>query len=167
MALDPTEFTVDELRDEVEDVDDQETLEEALDAEREGKDRKTAKAAIERRLQALRTAAEGDLTADEPADDEAVAAEGEADTEAPVEAAAEVDEAVAERAGVEEGGAAASATTGGEDGQAVAERGAAERGGPGGEQEGERRDRGRLRAVAMEDARRASQRLEKRYRGKQ
>lgn len=54
MALDPSEYTVRELRDEVlDDVDDVEALEAALEAEREGQDRSTAIDHIEARLDAV------------------------------------------------------------------------------------------------------------------
>jgi electron transfer flavoprotein alpha subunit len=53
VALDPADYTVDELQAELEDVDDPDELEAVLDAERDGKNRKTAVDAIEARLDAL------------------------------------------------------------------------------------------------------------------
>ena len=53
MALDPADYTVDELQAELEDVGDPDELEAVLDAERDGKNRKTAVDAIEARLDAL------------------------------------------------------------------------------------------------------------------
>lgn len=51
MALDPAEYSVKDLREEVKGVDAPGELRDALDAERDGQDRKTAKRAIERRLE--------------------------------------------------------------------------------------------------------------------
>lgn len=51
--LNPDEYTVDELEAVVADFDDAESLQILLEAEAGGKDRKTAKAAIERRLEAV------------------------------------------------------------------------------------------------------------------
>ncbi|MEF8856322.1 MAG: electron transfer flavoprotein subunit alpha/FixB family protein [Haloplanus sp.] len=56
MTLDPGEHTVDELEAALGGVEDADELDAILDAEREGKDRKTAKAAIEKRLVAVREA---------------------------------------------------------------------------------------------------------------
>ncbi|PSP76915.1 electron transfer flavoprotein subunit alpha [Halobacteriales archaeon QS_1_68_20] len=67
MALDPAEYTVDELRDELEEIDDPSALGEILDAERDGKDRKTAKGAIESRLDDVG----GDVSDESEAADEA------------------------------------------------------------------------------------------------
>ncbi|MDZ7701760.1 MAG: electron transfer flavoprotein subunit alpha/FixB family protein [Halobacteriales archaeon] len=53
MALDPADHTVSELKDALADLDDADELEGVLGAEREGKDRKTAVAAIESRLAAV------------------------------------------------------------------------------------------------------------------
>jgi electron transfer flavoprotein alpha subunit len=53
MALDPADHTVAELKEALETIDDPDTLEEILAAEREGKDRKTGVAAIESRLDAV------------------------------------------------------------------------------------------------------------------
>lgn len=50
-AIDPTERTVDELRKDVQDVDDPDELRDILDAEENGDDRKSAKEAIERRIE--------------------------------------------------------------------------------------------------------------------
>lgn len=68
MALDPAEYNVEELRETVRDIGDPDELEAALEAEREGKHRKTAKECIEARLKALSEGAEGD-TADADDDD--------------------------------------------------------------------------------------------------
>lgn len=108
MALDPSEYSVKELRDEVVEIDDPGELRQVLDAEREGKDRKTARRTLERRLEAV---TEG-------------ASAGTADT-----------------------GTGGEADTAGESGTA----GEAPPGQAGG---------GGLRATAMEDARRASGRLD-------
>ncbi|KTG10950.1 gas vesicle synthesis family protein [Haloprofundus marisrubri] len=48
--LDPTEHTVDELEDELQEIDDQATLRDAYEAEQSGEDRSSAKEAIRRRL---------------------------------------------------------------------------------------------------------------------
>ncbi|MFC4438421.1 MULTISPECIES: electron transfer flavoprotein subunit alpha/FixB family protein [Natrialbaceae] len=53
MALDPNDHTVDELADELETVDDVDELQAALEAEQAGRDRKTAREAIHRRLEIL------------------------------------------------------------------------------------------------------------------
>ena len=53
IEMDPGEHTVDELAEEIASIDDVETLESILDAERGGDDRKTAKEAIERRIEAV------------------------------------------------------------------------------------------------------------------
>jgi electron transfer flavoprotein alpha subunit len=74
MALDPSEYTVKELRAELEGVDDAEELAAVLDAERDGKDRKTAVEAIESRLDAVQDAEAAEEGADET-DDEAEAEE--------------------------------------------------------------------------------------------
>ena len=58
--VDPDEHTVPELREELSDVDDLETLSEILEAERDGQDRKTAREAIESRMDELREAGEVD-----------------------------------------------------------------------------------------------------------
>lgn len=54
MALDPTEHTVDELREKVKGMDDSEELQAALETERAEKNRKTAKRAFERRIEEIR-----------------------------------------------------------------------------------------------------------------
>ena len=51
--VDPDDHTVPELEDAIEDVEDVEALRSILEAERAGKDRKTAKAALERRIDAF------------------------------------------------------------------------------------------------------------------
>ncbi len=53
MALDPSEYTVDELKDELDAIDDTDELAAILEAERDGKNRKTAADAIEGRLDVL------------------------------------------------------------------------------------------------------------------
>lgn len=50
---DPSEYTVDELREALEDITDRDQLEALLTREEEGKDRRTAKEAIHRRMRAL------------------------------------------------------------------------------------------------------------------
>ena len=68
--LDPGDHTVDELRDALEDVDDAEALQAILEAERDGKDRKTAKEAIEARIEAVGgEEAQADERADEAGGD--------------------------------------------------------------------------------------------------
>ena len=57
--LDPGEHTIDELRDELDDIDDRETLEELREAETDGEDRTGAKEAIDERLDTI-TDDEGD-----------------------------------------------------------------------------------------------------------
>ncbi len=85
MALDPSEHTVDELRDELDGVEDPDQLQEILDDERDGKDRKTAKAAIESRL-------------DDVGADDADVADEDADAEADEEQADEGEQAEADEA---------------------------------------------------------------------
>ncbi len=51
--IDPSEYTVDELKNEVVDIESAAELNEILEAEKEGKNRKTAKEAIERRLEGV------------------------------------------------------------------------------------------------------------------
>lgn len=63
-AQDPGDFTVSELRDELEDVTDPDTLETMLEAERDGKDRKTAKEAIEGRRDEVEEESGGPLDVD-------------------------------------------------------------------------------------------------------
>ncbi|QKY21753.1 electron transfer flavoprotein subunit alpha/FixB family protein [Halolamina sp. CBA1230] len=60
VALDPADYSVDELKAELEEVDDVDELESILAAERDGKNRKTATDAIEGRLEALRDEAAGE-----------------------------------------------------------------------------------------------------------
>jgi electron transfer flavoprotein alpha subunit len=82
VALDPSDHTVSELKDTLVDIDDHDELEAVLEAERDGKDRKTAKEAIEKRLDAVGGDAEeeadeseadtGAGDAEESDDDEAV-----------------------------------------------------------------------------------------------
>jgi electron transfer flavoprotein alpha subunit len=59
MTLDPSDHTVAELQDELAEVSDPETLRAILDAEESGKDRKTAREAIEKRLGAVADADDG------------------------------------------------------------------------------------------------------------
>ncbi|MDX1744628.1 MAG: electron transfer flavoprotein subunit alpha/FixB family protein [Halobacteriales archaeon] len=68
--IDPTDYTVSELKEALADITDQTVLEQILEAEQDGKDRKTAKEAIESRLSDV----------EEPADDESADTE-EADAE--------------------------------------------------------------------------------------
>jgi electron transfer flavoprotein alpha subunit len=82
VALDPSDHTVSELKDAIVDVDDADEIREILDAERDGKDRKTAKEAIEKRLDAVDDESTGDGAAgdeaeptyEEPDDEDAEAA---------------------------------------------------------------------------------------------
>jgi electron transfer flavoprotein alpha subunit len=53
MALDPNDHTTDELADELETIDDVDELQAVLEAEQAGRDRKTAREAIHRRLEVL------------------------------------------------------------------------------------------------------------------
>ncbi|WP_254863288.1 electron transfer flavoprotein subunit alpha/FixB family protein [Halovivax gelatinilyticus] len=81
--VDPDAFTVPELRDELETVDDLAELSAILEAERDGQDRKTAREAIESRMDALREAGEVDEPEtegeyEETAEDVGEDAEGEA-----------------------------------------------------------------------------------------
>ncbi|SDQ58469.1 electron transfer flavoprotein subunit alpha/FixB family protein [Natronobacterium texcoconense] len=59
MTIDPDEHTVDELEEELESIDDADTLQSVMEAEQAGRDRKTAREAIHRRLEAI-GAVEGD-----------------------------------------------------------------------------------------------------------
>ncbi|MFP9059058.1 electron transfer flavoprotein subunit alpha/FixB family protein [Natrialbaceae archaeon A-chndr2] len=65
MTLDPDDYTVDELREELDGIDDVEEVREALETERSGAERKTALEALEERLDAL----EADSSDDEPTRD--------------------------------------------------------------------------------------------------
>ncbi|AFZ71601.1 electron transfer flavoprotein subunit alpha/FixB family protein [Natronobacterium gregoryi] len=53
MTIDPDEHTVDELEEELETIDDEDTLQSVMEAEQAGRDRKTAREAIHRRLEAV------------------------------------------------------------------------------------------------------------------
>ena len=53
MDLDPSEHTIDELRDELEGIDDPEALEELRESEADGEDREGAKEAIDERLESV------------------------------------------------------------------------------------------------------------------
>ncbi|MFC3958753.1 electron transfer flavoprotein subunit alpha/FixB family protein [Halovivax cerinus] len=83
--VDPDEHTVAELRDELDAVDDLDTLSAVLDAEREGQDRKTAREAVEKRMDELREAGEVDAPETEgeyeDPDDADAADEADADTD--------------------------------------------------------------------------------------
>ncbi|RQG96784.1 electron transfer flavoprotein subunit alpha/FixB family protein [Natrarchaeobius oligotrophus] len=57
---DPNEHTVDELDDHLETVDDEEVLQTILEAEQAGRDRKTAREAVHRRLEAIGAVDDGD-----------------------------------------------------------------------------------------------------------
>ncbi|WP_049926974.1 electron transfer flavoprotein subunit alpha/FixB family protein [Halopiger goleimassiliensis] len=70
--IDPDEHTVDELREELEAVDDADVLQSILEAEQAGRDRKTAREVVHRRLEAI-----GALDAD----DETAGVEGDTETE--------------------------------------------------------------------------------------
>jgi electron transfer flavoprotein alpha subunit len=85
--LDPDEHTVDELAEELETVDDADELEAILEAERAGRDRKTAREAVHRRLEAIGAETDG------VEGDAETAGEDEEDVEDESE---EVDEATAE-----------------------------------------------------------------------
>ena len=75
--IDPTDLTVNDLRDELETIDDPDALDEILTAEADGADRKTAKEAIEARIEAIEAdGAAGEDDADEEASDEGEADEG-------------------------------------------------------------------------------------------
>lgn len=68
-VLEPADYTVTELGEALEDVDEPEQLTALLDAESNGKDRKTAKEAIEKRLTAIRAEADDSHgSADQPDD---------------------------------------------------------------------------------------------------
>ncbi|MFC4542371.1 electron transfer flavoprotein subunit alpha/FixB family protein [Halosolutus amylolyticus] len=52
-AIDPDDYTVEELTDELETIDDEETLQSVLEAEQAGQDRTTAREAVRERLEAI------------------------------------------------------------------------------------------------------------------
>ncbi|MDZ7730328.1 MAG: electron transfer flavoprotein subunit alpha/FixB family protein [Natrialbaceae archaeon] len=79
MTLDPSDVTVDELREAVADIDSIEDLETIRDAEADGKNRTTALEAIDDRLEDL---SDGDEPAGDAPDEEDTEEETEADTEA-------------------------------------------------------------------------------------
>ncbi|WP_290811509.1 electron transfer flavoprotein subunit alpha/FixB family protein [Halovivax sp.] len=89
MGIDPEEYTVDELTEELDTVDDVEELTSILEAERAGSDRKTAREAIERRRRAL-----------DPSDGESDGVEDGTETEGEYE---ETRETVGEDADADEG----------------------------------------------------------------
>ncbi|AHF99858.1 electron transfer flavoprotein subunit alpha [Halostagnicola larsenii XH-48] len=66
MGIDPDEYTIDELTEELETVDDAEELNAVLEAERAGQDRKTAREAVHRRLEEVDEPASDGSAADEP-----------------------------------------------------------------------------------------------------
>jgi len=68
MSIEPSEYTVEELKAEIQDVEDPEALRAILESEEDGKDRKTAKAAIERRIDAVEDAE--DATGDDAGTDD-------------------------------------------------------------------------------------------------
>ena len=78
--IDPADFTVPELKDELANIDDHHIVDQLLEAEQAGKNRKTAIEAIERRLEALEPAA--DDAESEPAPDDAGAETDETEEEA-------------------------------------------------------------------------------------
>ncbi len=79
-VLAPEDHTVNELEDAVQDIDSASDLEDILKAERDGKDRKTAKEAIERRLDEVGGGGEAE-DGDEPEPDDADAEDGGAEEE--------------------------------------------------------------------------------------
>ncbi|UTF55183.1 electron transfer flavoprotein subunit alpha/FixB family protein [Natronosalvus rutilus] len=119
MTLDPDEYTVGELRGELDAVDDLETVQSVLEAEQTGQNRKTAREVIERRLEVLGEDAgtetddetegeyeetredvgedaEGEEVETESESDETTEAVEEADAEEEADEAADEDEANAE-----------------------------------------------------------------------
>ncbi|MFW5929586.1 MAG: electron transfer flavoprotein subunit alpha/FixB family protein, partial [Halobacteriota archaeon] len=73
MEIDPSDHTVDELKQALDDVDDASVLREALEAEEDGRDRKTAREAIQRRLDEVEgesADSDGDTGADEDGEDD-------------------------------------------------------------------------------------------------
>ena len=72
MSIDPSDYTVDELKGEIEDIEDLEAMRAILEAEESGKDRKTAREAIERRIDAVEVADSDDT------DDVEAGSEGDA-----------------------------------------------------------------------------------------
>ena len=78
--VDPADHTVAELEEELESIDDPDALEAMLEDEKSGKDRKTAKAAIESRLEKVRDA-DGDDASDEETGDEGAEEAGDEDAE--------------------------------------------------------------------------------------
>ncbi|GAB3027023.1 electron transfer flavoprotein subunit alpha/FixB family protein [Natronobiforma cellulositropha] len=106
MGLDPEEFTVDELTDELETVDDADELSAVLEAERAGQNRKTAREAIHRRLEAVDAFDDaGSDGADEASEEAETEGEYEETREEVGEAAeGEAEEAAEEDAADAEGG---------------------------------------------------------------
>ncbi|SFC62734.1 electron transfer flavoprotein alpha subunit apoprotein [Halobiforma haloterrestris] len=90
MTMDPNEHTVDELEDELESIDDEDVLQSILEAEQAGRDRKTAREAVHRRLEAVGAV-------DEESESEGL--EGDTETEGEYE---ETEETVGEEAEGEE-----------------------------------------------------------------
>ncbi|MFB6227901.1 MAG: FAD-binding protein [Halobacteriales archaeon] len=81
MPIEPSDYTVEELKTEIEDIEDIEGLWAALEAEESGKDRKTAKEAIEGRIDAVKK------TAADDAEDETATSDEESgrDVDAPLD----------------------------------------------------------------------------------
>lgn len=65
--IDPSEYTVDELKDRIAEIGDEDTLEAVYEAESRGKDRKTAKQAIEAEMGSGGNGGSGGITLDEDA----------------------------------------------------------------------------------------------------
>lgn len=91
-TFDPDDHTVEELREFTRDCDDKTTLRAVKTAEIQGKDRKTAKEAVDERLAALDTADDADADASDGGADADAAA---ADDDAAAEAESESDHATA------------------------------------------------------------------------
>ncbi|WP_368408881.1 electron transfer flavoprotein subunit alpha/FixB family protein [Halorussus limi] len=93
MDLDPSEYTVDELEEKLAAADDPAELDATLAAEQEGKDRKTAREAIQRRIDELQEETEGgEAAADTDHEEEYADTEG---TETLDEAAGDADQGAA------------------------------------------------------------------------
>ncbi|EMA33047.1 electron transfer flavoprotein subunit alpha [Halobiforma lacisalsi AJ5] len=92
--MDPNEHTVDELEDELESIDDEDVLQSILEAEQAGRDRKTAREAVHRRLEAV-----GAVDGESESGSESEGLEGDTETEGEYE---ETEETVGEEAEGEE-----------------------------------------------------------------
>ena len=109
--VDPDDHTVDELLEELDTIDDVDELNSVLEAERAGQDRKTAREAIEERLETVRegAGAEGDTETEgdyeETREDVGEKAEGEDVAEAEAEVEDEVEEAEEDEEAGEDGDA--------------------------------------------------------------